>query len=95
MDNRQFIKALSKATGKSAKDTELLLTDFMAVFRERITDMDTIAIPGFGSFETKKRAERVTTHPSTQQRIIIPPKIVMNFKMSNVLKQRMRDDNKQ
>lgn len=63
MDNRQFIKALSKATGKSAKETELLLTDFMAVFRERITDMDTIAIPGFGSFETKKRAERVTTHP--------------------------------
>lgn len=95
MDNRQYIKALSKTSGKSIKETEALFADFMEIFRARITDMDTIAIPGFGAFETKKRAERVTTHPSTQQRIMIPPKIVMNFKMSNVLKQRMRDDNKQ
>ena len=52
--------------------------------------MDTVAIPGFGNFEAKKKAERVVLNPSNGKRMLVPPKIVLNFKVSNVLKNKLR-----
>ena len=53
-------------------------------------NMDTVAIPGFGNFEAKKKAERVVLNPSNGKRMLVPPKIVLNFKVSNVLKNKLR-----
>lgn len=55
---------------------------------ERLCDEDIIMVSGFGTFETRKRLERVLISPSTGQRMLVPPKIVVNFKLSNTTRWR-------
>lgn len=39
-----------------------------------------VQITGFGTFEVRKRLERIVINPATQQRMLVPPKLVLNFK---------------
>lgn len=57
---------------------------------QELQDGNTIAIQGFGSFEVKKKLERVSVNPVTQQRLLIPPKLVLSFKPSITLKDKFK-----
>ncbi|MDE7510193.1 MAG: HU family DNA-binding protein, partial [Muribaculaceae bacterium] len=46
-------------------------------------------------FETKKRKERLTVHPATGRRLLVPPKLVVNFKPSGVMKSNLQNTNGQ
>ena len=54
-------------------------------------DMDTVSIPGFGSFEPRKREERESVNPATGVRMLLPPKMVLGFRPSGVLKRKVRE----
>jgi DNA-binding protein HU-beta len=51
----------------------------------------TIGFQSFGNFEVRKREERLSVHPATQIRTLIPPKLVLNFRQSNVLKEKINE----
>ena len=51
-----------------------------------------VACPSFGTFEPRKRIERIAVHPSSGKKLMVPPKIVMNFRASQILKQRVGDE---
>ena len=45
----------------------------------------------FGTFEVKKRMERVVVNPGTQQRMLVPPKLVLNFKPIASIKENLKN----
>ena len=47
-------------------------------------------LPNFGSFEVKKRLERIMVNPSTGQRMLVPPKLVLNFKPVASIKEKLK-----
>ena len=57
---------------------------------KKLIELDSVVVPGFGTFEPKKRNERVMIHPSTGKRMLVPPKVVLGFKVSNVLKAKLK-----
>ena len=89
MEHKKLVDKIARKLGRDRKDVAKLLDAFTQVVANRCGDLDTIAIPGFGSFEPKKKKERIMTNPSTGKRMLIPPKIVLNFKVSNVLKSKL------
>jgi len=48
-----------------------------------------VTIPGFGTFQTKERAKRTGTNPSTQKKIEIPSRVFPYFKAGKTLKERI------
>ena len=46
-------------------------------------------IQGFGTYEVKKKKERIIVHPTTKQRQLVPPKLVIAFKPSQTLKDKV------
>jgi len=46
-----------------------------------------VSLPNFGTFEVKKRMERVIVNPSTKQRMLVPPKLVLNFRPVTSIKE--------
>jgi len=76
--------------GRSQADINKLVDAFAGVLRARCGEMDSVYIPSFGIFEPKKRNERVVVHPATGKRMLVPPKVVVGFKMSNVLKAKLK-----
>lgn len=89
MDRRSFIDSVSARTELSKEKTGMLLDAFRDIIAERCGEADSIAIPGFGTFESKKRLERVAVHPATGKRLLVPPKISLAFKPSAILKQKV------
>ncbi len=51
---------------------------------------ESVSVAGFGSFEVKKRLERIMVNPSTGQRMIVPPKLVLNFKPAASIKEELK-----
>ena len=90
MDNKKLVETVAKNLGRSTDDVSKLVNAFAGILRTRCGEMDSVVVPGFGTFEPKKRNERVIVHPSSGKRMLVPPKIVMGFKVSNVLKAKLK-----
>lgn len=88
MNNKEFISKLSKQTSLSASAASKLMNDTIKVLEEHFEHNDVVNIAGFGTFEVKKKMERISVNPTTGKRYLIPPKLVLGFKQSNVLKDR-------
>lgn len=89
MDTRTLIERLSQSTLMKREDIQKFLNDFEKLLSDVCIDMDTLLIPGFGQFEPKKRKERISVHPASGKRLLIPPKIVIGFHPSAVLKSKL------
>ena len=90
MDNKKLVETVAKNLGRSTDDVNKLIDAFAGILRTRCGEMDSVVVPGFGTFEPKKRNERVMVHPSSGRRMLVPPKVVMVFKVSNVLKAKLK-----
>ena len=91
MDNKTLIDTLAKRLNRNKNEVSSMIDSLSTVIKNRCVDMDIVAIPGFGSFEAKKRLERITVPPQTGKRLLVPPKITMTFKPSALLKQKLKD----
>ena len=90
MDNKKLVETVAKNLGRSTDDVNKLIDAFAGILRTRCGERDSVVVPGFGTFEPKKRNERVMVHPSSGRRMLVPPKVVMGFKVSNVLKAKLK-----
>lgn len=90
MNNKDFIAELSRRLGYTLKDTSFLVATLVAEMTEELEDENVISIQNVGSFEVKKKQERVVVNPATQQRMLVPPKLIVNFRPSASFKERMQ-----
>ena len=90
MNHKEFISALSQRTGLSTKNTQSLVTSLLAELSARFEDGDSLTVQGFGTFEVKKKLERVIVSP-TGQRMLVPPKLTLSFKPSPTLKDSIQE----
>lgn len=90
MNNKEFTTELSKRLGYTQKDTSELISSMLSLMTEQLEEGNSIAIQGFGSFEVKKKIERISVSPTTKQRMLVPPKLVLTYKPSIALKEKFK-----
>lgn len=90
MNNKDFIAELAQRTGYSAEDTQRFVNSIVEAMGDHFQESDNVVIPSFGTFEVKKKLERVMVNPSTGQRMLVPPKLVLNFKPHISWKERLK-----
>ena len=91
MNNKELVAELARSTGYSLSDTQRMITNVINAMSDGFQEGDTVAIPNFGTFEVKKKMERIMVNPSTQQRMLVPPKLVLGFKPSAAWKEKLKD----
>lgn len=91
MNNKEFISELSSRMGYSTNYTQRLVTNIVNNMCDSLMEGDTIQVPNFGTFEVKKKMERVMVNPSTGQRMLVPPKLVLGFKPSATWKDKIKN----
>lgn len=72
--------------GVSPKEAEQLTAKFVQTLADTLDDESSLTVQGFGTFEVKKRLERVVVNPATKVRQLVPPKLAISFRPSNLLK---------
>ena len=90
MNNKEFIAELAERTGYSVKDTQKLASNLIDELGDAFQEDNSVLVPNFGVFETKKKMERVMVNPATGQRMLVPPKLVLSFKPNQTWKDKLK-----
>lgn len=90
MNNRSFISELAKRLDKTADETQMLTYSLVDTMNEAFQEGDVVSVNNFGTFEVKKRLERVMVSPTTKKRMLVPPKLVLAFKPAASIKERLK-----
>ena len=90
MNNKEFIAELAERTGYSVKDTQKLASNLIDALGDALQEDNSVLVPNFGVFETKKKMERVMVNPATGQRMLVPPKLVLSFKPNQTWKDKLK-----
>ena len=81
---------MASRTGFSAKATQTLVNNIVNAMGDAFQEDNAVLVPNFGVFETKKKMERIMVNPASGQRMLVPPKLVLNFKPNQTLKEKLK-----
>lgn len=90
MNNKDFTSELSRRLGYTIKDMSELMSSLLSDMTQELQEGNVVTIQGFGTFEVKKKAERITVNPTTKQRMLVPPKLVLAYRPSGQLKEKFK-----
>lgn len=86
MKKSELVAVMAEKAGLKKVDAEKALNAFVDAVTEALAKDDKIALVGFGTFETKKRAARKGKNPQTGAEISIAASTVPSFKAGKGLK---------
>lgn len=89
MDARTFNARLAKTLGCESAEAASLIEGLANIFVRESEDLNSIAIPGFGTFVTVKKDEEIITDAATGDRTLNPPSISLGFQTSVVLRKKI------
>lgn len=89
MNNKEFISALAKRSDYKSADVQHMVRTTVNAITETLLNEGGVSLSRLGSFDVKKRNERIINNPSTGQRMLVPPKLVVNFKPMSSAKEKM------
>ena len=89
MKRTDFIAIVAERTGVTKKQAEAIISTTFSCIGDVLAQGDKFGWSGFGSFETRQRAEREGHIPSTGESITIPASAVPVFKPSKQLKEKI------
>ena len=91
MNNTELIASLSKRLKLSKTEVEKRLEETTAIFTSELLNNNVISIMNFGTLEVKKRNERISIHPNTGKKILVPPKLIVKYKPSMSLNKKIKE----
>lgn len=89
MNNKEYIAELAQQSGYTQTDTQKMVAAVIEQMGDSFEEGYSVLIPNFGTFEVKKRLERIIVNPGTQQRMLVPPKLVLNFRPKESVKDKL------
>lgn len=90
MNSKEFFAEVATRAELSPKEAQAMANTLALAIADNVNEGDTFSVQGFGNFEVKKKMERIMVNPTTKQRHLVPPKLVISFKTSNVLKDKLQ-----
>ena len=90
MNNKEYISQMAAKLNLSNKEIQDLTNIFVSELADKMDDGSVLSVQGFGNFEVKKNLERIVVNPTSKQRMLIPPKLALSFKPSQILKEKLK-----
>jgi nucleoid DNA-binding protein len=86
---RDLVQRISDSTGQ----TKVLVRDIIQRFLDEVSDElvrgNRLEFRKFGVFEVRSRPGRIAQNPKTLEKVTVPAKRVVKFKVGNILKKRV------
>jgi len=84
MRKADLVSKIADETGIAKVDVLVTLEQFFNEVKESLSEGENVYIRGFGSFITKKRAQKIGRHIKKNESIIIPEHYIPSFKPAKV-----------
>ena len=92
MNNKEFQTEVAKRLGMFQKQTAELIKGYIDNLVQQFDENDELPFLSIGNFEVKQKEQRIIVNPSTKKRMLVPPKLTLNFKSSVGLKNKYKSD---
>ncbi len=86
MTKADLITTVARAAEITARDAEVMVNEIFQSMIEGLQKGDEIELRGFGTFRLRERGARKGRNPKTGQRVDIPARRVVFFKLGKELK---------
>lgn len=87
---KEIIERFAKIMGRDSKDIEALFDGLGSVVKENLVEMNSIALPGFGTFTPVKKEECIKEENGNK--ILYPPVITVDFVSSALLRRKISEE---
>lgn len=89
----QLSEALFDQLGLNKREAHDFIDAFFNIIFTELVDGRDVKISGFGNFEVRNKTARPGRNPRTGDDVAIPPRRVITFKASGLLKAQINDQN--
>ncbi len=86
MTKVDLVNSVYEKLGFSKRESSEIVEDFFAIVKKSLIEGENVKISGLGNFVVKHKKARKGRNPQTGEEIEIASRRVMNFKLSQVLK---------
>lgn len=86
---KDLIDRIASRTDCKRSDVKLVVQQFLAEMIDELGRGNRLEFRDFGVLETKERAPRIAQNPKTLQRVNVPAKRTVKFKVGRLLKERL------
>ena len=91
MNYAELITALSQRLKLTKAEVGKRMDETTAIIIEELVKDNVVSIMNFGTLEAKKRLERISVHPNTGKKMLVPPKMVVKYKPSVSFNKKLKD----
>ncbi len=91
MTKADIVDIIAKGTGLTKLETAAVIDGFLATVSYALQNGNRVEIRGFGTFCLRERKEKHVPNPRTGKMMIIPHRIVPDFKPSPQLKNKVME----
>jgi integration host factor subunit alpha len=86
MTKADLVEIIFEKVGLSKKEAQDIIEIIFDTIKDSFEEGESVKIPGFGTFNVRKKAPRRGRNPQTGEELEITPRRVLTFKASNQLK---------
>jgi integration host factor subunit alpha len=79
-------------TGLSRKEASDGVETFIEIIKETLEKGESVSVSGFGKWQVRGKTARRGRNPKTAEEIVISPRTVVTFSLSNVLRLKLAGD---
>lgn len=91
MNYSELITALADRLQMSRTEAGKRLDETTAIITAELIKNNVVSIMNFGTLEVKKRQERISIQPNTGKKLLVPPKLIVKYKVSVSLNKKLRE----
>ncbi len=88
---KELVDRISDQTGTKRVAVKKIIQSFLDEIVNELGKGNRLEFRDFGVFETKQRAARVAQNPKTLQRVNVPPKRTVKFKVGRLMKIKLQE----
>jgi len=86
---KEFIDRIAENTQAKRVVVKRIIQNFLDEVVDELADGNRLEFRDFGVFETRTRAARLAQNPKTLERVPVPAKRTVKFKMGRLMKQKL------
>lgn len=83
---KELVDRIADETGEKRVAVKKVVQQFLDEIIDELGKGNRLEFRDFGVFETKERAARIAQNPKTLQRVHVPPKRTVKFKVGRLMK---------
>ena len=88
---KELVDRIADQTKTKRVTVKKIVQEFLDEMIQELGRGNRLEFRDFGVFETKSRAARIAQNPKTLERVQVPPKRTVKFKVGRLMKQRLAE----